>query len=146
MKKISVLLVLLITSGSLLMSSCSVYRDHLEREKNQANIKKVDVGMTKEEVRTIMGEPLIHQKYNKPNIWFYYTQIDWFFDNAITSTECTPVLFKNNKVTGIGLAYYWDYLHRNWEIKDKDTGFASTYAKAIKGEENNQSTDNNNIN
>jgi hypothetical protein len=89
----------------------------LERQQNLENIKKVKVGMTKQQVLAIMGEPLINEKYNKPNIWFYYTDWDWA-DCARCEEECTPIVFENGVVIGMGRVFYKEYSHKKWQFSD----------------------------
>ena len=90
----------------------------IERVQNQEHAKLVKKGMTKDEVLAIMGEPRIHEKYNTPNIWFYYTDWDWA-DAAVTESECTPLLFKNDKLIGKGFVFYRNYKQREWLFSNK---------------------------
>lgn len=75
-------------------------------DKNRENVKKLSIGMNKEQVLEIMGEPLKNESYNKPNIWFYQTKQKWM-DGVITRDECTPIVFDEaNTVIGWGFPFY----------------------------------------
>jgi outer membrane protein assembly factor BamE (lipoprotein component of BamABCDE complex) len=101
----------------LLLASCSFLDRYdpgfVERVNNRENLQKLKVGMTKKEVITVMGEPLVDEKYNQPDMWFYYTDWDWA-DAARTRTECTPVIFENGHLAGWGVKFYREYTHKDW--------------------------------
>ena len=71
---------------------------------NFENSSRLRVGMTKEQVKEIMGEPL-QENFSKPDVWYYYIETRWH-DGQNTIDECMPVVFKNNKLAGWGNAYY----------------------------------------
>ena len=95
----------------------SVSCGNLDKEivRNRGNLPKLRLGMTKDEVRAVMGNPVTGQKYCRPNIWFYYTDCKWS-DSMITADECTPVVFdKDGKVCGWGREYYKNhFLTASW--------------------------------
>jgi len=105
-----------------LVTSCTFMERYdpgfIQRDINNTNIKKVKVDMTKQQVLDIMGVPLVHEMYERPNVWFYYTSWDWA-DCAITKSECTPIVFKNGRIAGIGVVYYRNYLHKDWLFYNK---------------------------
>jgi len=73
----------------------------------KANKEKLDVlrvGMTKQEVLNAVGEPLRDEIFNKPDIWYYYTDLKWS-DGRISSDECTPLVFKSGRLAGWGNDY-----------------------------------------
>jgi len=98
----------------------------IERNLNNQHITKLRVGMTKEEVLKIMGLPLINQTYNKPNIWFYYTDWDWA-DAAITKSECTPLVFEDGILLGWGQKFYRNYEQRDWQYNNQSALEYDTY-------------------
>lgn len=101
---------------SLLVSCAFIDRydpGFVQRSVNRRNLEYLKKDMSKQEVLGIMGESLIHEKYNKPNIWFYYTDWDWA-DAAITQSECTPLVFENDRLIGWGRDFYKDYIHKTW--------------------------------
>lgn len=81
--------------------------------KNNENLTKLEVGMTKAEVKRIMGEPLVNEVYNTENAWFYFTQVKWS-DGRITHDECTPVFFEDNKLVGWGQQEYKQFRQKKW--------------------------------
>lgn len=99
MKKIIMLLFAAAIAGG-----CSLNPFHIAQT-NVENSKKLRVGMTKSEVLAIMGEPVKDETFNRPDIWFYYFNMNWF-DGFTTEDECFPVIFKDGKVAGWGHVYY----------------------------------------
>jgi len=103
------------------MPSCSFLDRYdpgfVERQQNCENLPKIKVGMTKKQVISIMGVPLIEEEYNKPNVWYYYTDWDWA-DCARTEEESTPIVFGDGVVIGIGRVYYRNYAHQDWQFSD----------------------------
>ena len=87
--------------GLLLFSGCTAAR-------NIRNSKKLRVGMTKNEVLAIMGEPEKQESFNKPDLWYYYQRTNWL-DGFVTPDECFPLLFKDGKLIGWGNHFYSDY-------------------------------------
>lgn len=102
-------ILLIIFSFSL--SSCAVYR---ETAKNRENVEKLKKGMSREEVVSVMGEPVKGEVYCKPNVLFYYTETKWS-DGNVTSDECTPLVFEKDKLVGIGADFYKDYIQKDWK-------------------------------
>lgn len=74
-------------------------------EMNVENSKRLRIGMTKAEVLAIMGEPVKNETFNKPDIWFYYFNMNWG-DGFVTEDECFPLIFKDGKLAGWGNEYY----------------------------------------
>lgn len=71
---------------------------------NFENSAKLRVGMTKAQVREIMGEPL-DAVFAKPDVWYYYIETRWH-DGQETIDECMPVVFKKGNLAGWGNDYY----------------------------------------
>jgi outer membrane protein assembly factor BamE (lipoprotein component of BamABCDE complex) len=84
-----------------IMTSCGYFSQYSNVEHSQ----KLRVGMTKQQVLKIMGEPLRNQKYNKPDVWYYYVETQWH-DFLTTEDECMPLVFENGKLIGWGCEYY----------------------------------------
>ena len=80
---------------------------------NLENVAKLKEGMTKDEVLSIMGKPLEKEIYNKPDVWFYYTESKWSDGNR-TSDECTPLVFEEGKLIGFGGEFYKKYRQKKW--------------------------------
>ena len=102
--------VILLMIFSVFLSSCATY---YEAKQNRENVEKLKVGMSKDEVIAVMGEPVKGEVYCKPNVIFYYTETKWS-DGNITSDECTPLLFEKNKLIGFGADFYKDYTQKDW--------------------------------
>jgi hypothetical protein len=100
-----------------LLVSCSFVSKYdpgfVLRSLNQKHLKLLKKGMTEYEATAIMGKPQIQDEFYKADILFYYTTWDWA-DAAITKIECTPLVFENDQLIGWGLAFYKNYMHRDW--------------------------------
>ena len=106
--------ILIVLTSLLLLSSC-VTPDQL-RSDNRNNLSKIILGLPINEVKTIMGETTtdpfegeifrnpysierIENKGNNYLIYYYYTNR---IGNNSWETGVTPIIFLNDKVTGIG--------------------------------------------
>ena len=106
--------ILIVLTSLLLLSSC-VTPDQL-RSDNRNNLSKIILGLPINEVKTIMGETMsegsggeiirnpysierIENKGNNYLIYYYYTNR---IGNNSWETGVTPIIFLNDKVTGIG--------------------------------------------
>jgi hypothetical protein len=85
----------------------------VERTVNREHLEHLKVGQTKKQVLAIMGEPLVYESYNTPDVWFYYTYWDWA-DFTRTKTECTPLVFKDGVLVGWGRVYYTKIEQKDW--------------------------------
>ena len=72
-----------------------------EINRNLDNSKKLRVGMNKEQVLKIMGEPLRDAAFHEENVWYYFVRINWY-DGLYTRDECMPLVFVNDKLAGWG--------------------------------------------
>lgn len=82
---------------TVILSGCS----WSEINRNVENSKQLRVGMTKEQVLQIMGEPLKSASFHEENVWHYFVRINWY-DGLYTRDECMPLVFKDNKLIGWG--------------------------------------------
>ncbi len=99
------------------------------RGNNRENILKINLGMSKQDVLTIMGTKTITAKYGyvitspfrsdmhrvkgiSLEILYFYTDKK-SADGAITDDELTPVIIKNGKVDGWGWSYWKDLIKKN---------------------------------
>ena len=81
-----------------------------QQDKNRALLANLALGMTSEQVVTLMGTADFSEAYTKAEstdnpqaikVLFYRTQ--WAKgDGKTTKDECTPVVFKNNVLVGWG--------------------------------------------
>lgn len=101
-----------------LVSSCEYCNwAYFEGEDTRAKMSKIRLGMTKQEVLDLMGEPLKDEKFNKPNVWFYYTNVRWG-DTLTAREESAPVVFKEGRVIGWGNDFYQkEYEFKDWDEK-----------------------------
>ena len=91
---------LLIAALGIILSGCGINSQY----GNFENSAQLRVGMTKEQVIQIMGEPL-DVTFAQPDVWYYYINTRWN-DGQTTIDECMPVVFKNSKLVGWGNSYY----------------------------------------
>lgn len=97
------------------LSACAIKETYDNRHK----LENLRIGMTKEQVKNIMGEPLVNEVYNTSRVWYYYTRNKWF-DGNVTRDECTPLVFDDyGHLEGWGQEYYkTNYSLGNWTQKD----------------------------
>lgn len=85
----------------------------VQQEKNRANLTKLSIGMTLDQVQTVMGVADFTEAHAEgedesakvTQVLFYRTQ--WGkSDGKTTKDECTPVVFKNAKLVGWGETAY----------------------------------------
>ena len=100
---------------------CISYGCTTIRTTNRQNLMKLSIGMSKDEVLTIMGTKtefvpymgMINNPYrvetlqgkDKSLIVLYYYTDRKRADNAITDDELTPLVFDNDKLIGWGLGF-----------------------------------------
>ena len=72
---------------------------------NQEQVNKLQMGMTADDIRTLMGVPDFSESFNKDGemvqVLFYRTHHEKS-DGKTTKEECTPLIFKQNRLTGWG--------------------------------------------
>ena len=82
--------------------SCGYFQAMHQRDK----LADIRVGMTKDQVVEIAGDPLSKELYSTDNYWFYYTDPKWY-DGMVTQDECTPFHFDDDGVLlGWGNRYF----------------------------------------
>ena len=88
-----------------LSASCGYFQAMHQRGK----LADIRVGMTKDQVVEIAGEPLSKELYSTDNYWFYYTSPKWY-DGLVTQDECTPFFFDDEGVLqGWGNRYFREH-------------------------------------
>ncbi|MCL1138591.1 DUF3192 domain-containing protein [Shewanella pneumatophori] len=79
------------------------------QDKNRDNLTKISLGMSKEQVVTLMGTADFNEAYIQADkevyVLFYRTQRT-HGDGKTTKDECTPVVISNNAVVGWGEMAY----------------------------------------
>ena len=105
----------LILCMCLFVSGCAYVTRGIPASMRRDKMRDVAVGMTKEEMKELMGKPYKTEVY-PPNkeVWFYYTE--WQSDGYTTDDEFTPIVFESGKVVGWGWGF--DFLkNRQQDIK-----------------------------
>ena len=77
----------------------------VDARRNLDNARALRVGMTKQQVLEIMGEPVRNEVFVRPDVWFYYVEPVWL-DFLTTEDECMPLVFENGRLIGWGNEYY----------------------------------------
>lgn len=72
---------------------------------NQEQINKLALDMTSDDIRTLLGAPDFTESFNKDGttvqVLFYRTH-HVKSDGKTSKDECTPLIFKHNKLSGWG--------------------------------------------
>jgi hypothetical protein len=81
----------------------------VEDAKNAYNLKRLEPGMSREDVYAVMGMPDLYDMYetvdrNYVAVFYYYTRTQ-INDGAAAKNECTPVVIRNGKLVGWGYPY-----------------------------------------
>jgi hypothetical protein len=93
-------MMLTVAGTGMLLGGCGYFAQF----DNFENAAKLRVGMTKEQVKEIMGEP-VDEVFTRPDLWYYYVNTQWH-DGLTTRDECMPLVFKDGKLAGWGNDYY----------------------------------------
>ncbi|QQX79054.1 DUF3192 domain-containing protein [Shewanella sp. KX20019] len=79
------------------------------QESNRENLSRISLGMSKDQVTTLMGTADFNEAYiqqdKEVHVLFYRTQ-RMKGDGKTTKNECTPVVISNNAVVGWGEKAY----------------------------------------
>lgn len=92
-------------AGTLLLFLCSGC--YFKQFSNVEKAQNIRVGMTKEEVFALMGEPE-DVELSSEDLWFYFVRSKWH-DGMITEDECLPIVFVDGRVAGWGNRFYATY-------------------------------------
>ena len=91
------------------LAAMSASCGYFQAKEQRAKLADIRVGMTREQVAGIAGEPLSKELYSSDTLWFYYTSPKWY-DGMVTQDECTPFLFDDDGVLqGWGHQYFQDH-------------------------------------
>lgn len=93
------LLVLLLVSSA---AGCGEVVRQVESMQQGATAKTLSVGMSREDLISLMGEPKKRENYGKTEFLIYETNYLAFTDTG----RFTPIALVNDKVTGWGHEYY----------------------------------------
>ncbi len=97
---------MILTIGCAALAALCASCGYFQAKEQRAKLADIRVGMTREQVAEIAGEPLSKELYSTDKLWFYYTSPKWY-DGLVTQDECTPFLFDDDGVLqGWGLDYF----------------------------------------
>jgi outer membrane protein assembly factor BamE (lipoprotein component of BamABCDE complex) len=86
---------------------------------NRGNLNKLEVGMSKEQVTTIMGKPYQREVSGEREYWLYETERKNIY-RTTPSEYLTPVVFEDGKVAGWG-RNYWVEKEKKFDVKIDQT-------------------------
>jgi len=96
-----------------LLAGCGPMKG-IEASRNRNRLANLKVGITKAEVREIMGNPYKNEFYENAEIWFYITE--WQRDGYTTSDEMTPLVFKDERLIVWGSSFIDENL-KKYELR-----------------------------
>lgn len=106
---------------SMLGCAGSPVRTGWEAEKNRSNMLKLKIGMTTEQVLTLMGNPYKTESYQVEGktleFCLYLTEGKNIYDHTLRDSNFTPLAFEDNILTGWGRNYYDNVLRIKQDIK-----------------------------
>lgn len=82
---------------------CGIART-MSISQSRANLAKLEIGMTKDQVIAVMGEPRSREAYPNVEFLMYQTELEDVYQR--TDERITPVAFVNGRVVGWGRNYY----------------------------------------
>jgi outer membrane protein assembly factor BamE (lipoprotein component of BamABCDE complex) len=103
------IVIFVLVISSFVLTSCG----HYEKQRNIENLKLLRKGMSKIEVKAVMGDPLVDEVYNQEDVWYYFTESQWS-DGSKTRDECTPLFFEDGNLAGWGQKEYKKFRQKNW--------------------------------
>ena len=80
---------------------------------NRTNLNKIEIGMTKAEVREIMGKPYQREASSDSEWWLYQTTHSAYVPYEV---RYTPIAFVDGKVIGWG-RNYWTTKEQKFDVK-----------------------------
>ena len=119
-KKLFILLSIFIIAVSILGCAGSPARTGWEAERNRSNMIKLKIGMNKEQVLAVMGNPYKTESYQKDDktleFWLYLMEgkSRW---HSLSNSNFTPLAFENDVLTGWGRNYYDNILRIQQDIQ-----------------------------
>lgn len=106
---------------SMLGCAGSPIRTGWEAEKNRSNLLKLKIGMSRDQVLALMGNPYKTESYQVEGkaleFWLYLTEGKNIYDRTLGDSNFTPIAFEDNILTGWGRNYYDNALHIKQDIK-----------------------------
>lgn len=94
---------------AMLVSGCGVAK-YAVTSNTRSRLNELQIGMTTEQVKSIMGNPYKREAYQGVEYWLYQTEMHcdpiYGLEARKTDEDLTPVAFINGKVDGWGRNYY----------------------------------------
>lgn len=88
----------------------SPYQTGREAESNRANLFNLRIGLTKDQVRAVMGTPYKTESYAQEgknlDFWLYLTEGKSLSGLPLNDSNFTPLAFENGTLKGWGRNYY----------------------------------------
>ena len=88
----------------------SPYQTGKEAERNRANLLDLKIGLTKDQVRAVMGAPYKTESYAREGMnldfWLYLTEGKSPSGLPLNDSNFTPLAFENGILKGWGRNYY----------------------------------------
>jgi len=92
-----------------------------EAHSNRSKLVDLKIGMTKNEVINLMGQPSKTEAYEiqrkSLEFWLYLTEYEWLGLDSRPKPEYTPLAFEGGVLKGWGRNYYDQTLRIKQEIK-----------------------------
>lgn len=107
------------------ISACagSPVQTRQEAEINRKAMFNLNIGMTKDNVLNIMGQPRKSEVYSKNGksieFWLYMTEGVTTDDRRLRDSNFTPIAFENGRVTGWGRNFYDETIKYEHKIEIK---------------------------
>jgi len=106
---------------SMLGCAGSPIRTGWEAEKNRSNMLRLKIGMSKEQVLTLMGDPYKTESYQvegkSMEFWLYLTEGRDIYDRRLRDSNFTPLAFENDTLSGWGRNFYDNALRIKQDVK-----------------------------
>ena len=109
-KRVSVVPILVILQFAIGCQSKPI----ISSQQGHSLIRKIEIGMTREEVINMVGNPTEQQIVDGTEFLFYY--VDWI--NKSAAVERSPVALVNGKVIAMGKSHYEQFLRARGLLRD----------------------------
>ena len=107
--------------GSPYRTARDAHNTRIKAEHNRANLIKLNIGQTKDQVLTTMGQPYKTEMYSNKGesleFWLYLTEgVSAHSPKRLTDSNFTPLAFENGILKGWGRNYYDNQLRIKKDI------------------------------
>ncbi len=117
MKKLIYLIVM-----AMLMSGCATSTMPWDIDRARNNLMKLELGMSKQEVTSVMGLPYQREAYVTPegNVEYLIYLTKYTNKGSIPESDTTPICLLNGKITGWGRNFY-EQQKQKYEVEIKQS-------------------------